>query len=373
MRDAGFDAYRFSISWARVQPEGRGMPNQKGLDFYDRLVDGMLERGLDPFATLYHWELPAPLATLGGWQNRDIAALFGDYTEIVMARIGDRVASAATFNEPWCIAWLSHFLGHHAPGLRDIRAAAHAMHHVLLAHGHSVTVMRTLGIRNIGLVTNFEYAQAADDTEASKAAARLYDGIYNRWFIEAVRQKSYPADVLAGLEAHMPRGWENDLDLIGQDVDWLGINYYTRKLIAADPASSFPSLKEVVGPLPKTQTDWEIYPEGLHHFLTWVNRDHGRGLPIHVTENGMASADTIRHGAVDDAARIAYLDAHLKEVLRAIADGVPVKSYFVWSLLDNYEWALGYDKRFGITHVDFETLERVPKASWHALKDMLDR
>lgn len=373
VRDAGFDAYRFSVSWSRVQPEGRGAANPEGLDFYDRLVDGMLERGLDPFLTLYHWELPAPLATLGGWQNREIADRFADYTEIVMHRLGDRIATAATFNEPWCITWLSHFLGHHAPGLRDIRAAAHSMHHVLLAHGRAVTAMRALGIGNIGLVTNFEYAQPADDSAASKAAARLHDGIYNRWFIQAVRQKSYPQDVLAGLEPHMPPGWEKDFDMIGQEVDWLGINYYTRKLIAADPATAFPSLCEVDGPLPKTQTDWEIYPEGLHHFLTWLHHEHGRGLPIHVTENGMANADTVIGGAINDVERIAYIDAHLKQVLTAIEEGVPVKSYFVWSLLDNYEWALGYDKRFGLVHVDFESFKRSPKASWQALSKVLAR
>ncbi|MFD0915183.1 GH1 family beta-glucosidase [Pseudahrensia aquimaris] len=373
IRDCGLDAYRFSISWARVQPEGRGAANAEGLDFYDRLVDGMLERGLAPYATLYHWDLPAPLATLGGWQNRDIADRFADYTDIVMRRIGDRMAASATFNEPWCIAWLSHFMGHHAPGLRDIRAAAHAMHHVLLAHGKSVKVMRALGMEDVGVVMNFEYAQAADDKPENLARAKLYDGIYNRWFLGGVFKKEYPADVLDGLGPHMPPGWEKDFDTIAAPVDWLGVNYYTRKLIADDGTGIWPALKEVPGPLEKTSVDWEIYPQGLHHFLTWAHREYAGDIPIHVTENGMASWDVVKDGAVNDEQRMRYLDLHLREVLRAIEDGVPVKSYFIWSLMDNYEWSLGYDKRFGLVHVDFDTLERTPKASWHAVKAMLER
>lgn len=373
VRDGNFDAYRFSISWARVQPEGRGPANTEGLDFYDRLVDGMLERDLLPFATLYHWDLPLPLAALGGWQNRDVAGWFADYTDLVMRRIGDRLHASATFNEPWCIAWLSHFEGHHAPGLRDIAATAHAMHHVLLAHGRAVEAMRALGMTNIGVVMNFEYSQPAGDNAEDGAAARLYDGIYNRWFLGGVFHKEYPADVLEGLGPYMPADFEADFSVIARPIDWLGVNYYTRKLIAHDPSSPWPSLRYVSGPLEKTSMGWEIYPEGLYHFLTWVHEVYSRGLPIHVTENGMSGPDDLRGGAVDDRGRTAYLDTHLAQVLRAIAAGVPVQSYFVWSLLDNFEWALGYEKRFGLVHVDFETLERTPKSSWHTLKAALVR
>ncbi|WP_367718203.1 GH1 family beta-glucosidase [Nitratireductor sp. GISD-1A_MAKvit] len=373
VRDAGFDCYRFSTSWSRVLPEGRGPANAEGLDFYDRLVDGMLARGLKPHATLYHWDLPVPLADLGGWRNRDIAGWFADYAEVVMKRIGDRVATAATINEPWCVAWLSHFMGEHAPGMRDIRAAARAMHHVLLAHGRATQAMRALGMDNLGLVANFEYAQAADDSAAAKAAARLYDGIYNRWFLGGVFKRAYPEDVLEGLGPHMPEDFENDFDIIGTTVDWLGINYYTRKLIASDGSTQFPALKEVEGPLPKTQMGWEIYPEGLHHFITWVQKNYTGELPIYVTENGMASHDEAAGGAVYDPARIDFLNRHLHAVRHAIAEGAPVKGYIVWSLLDNYEWAFGYEKRFGLVHVDFETLERTPKTSWHALQRALRR
>ncbi len=368
VRDAGLDAYRFSMSWARVVPDGRGAPNLEALDFYDRLVDGMLERGLQPWATLYHWELPVPLADLGGWRNRDIAGWFANYVAIVMGKVGDRIHAAAPINEPWCVAWLSHFLGLHAPGLRDIRAAARAMHHVLLAHGRAIETMRGLGIGNLGAVMNFELAAPADDGPEAAQAARLYDGIYNRWFVGGIFDRAYPEDVLAGLEPHMPEGWQDDFDIIAQPVDWLGINYYTRKLIAADPGSPWPALREVPGPLPKTDMDWEIHPEGLHHFLTWLDRAAARGKPIFVTENGMASGEPKA-----DASRIAYIEAHLAQARRAIADGVPLKGYFIWSLLDNYEWSLGYDKRFGLVHVDFDTLERTPKASWHALRAALAR
>ncbi len=371
IRDAGLDAYRFSTSWARVVPEGRGQPNAQGLDYYDRLVDGMLERGIKPFATLYHWELPQPLADLGGWRNRDIANWFADFTTVIMGRIGDRVHAAAPINEPWCVAWLSHFMGHHAPGMRDIRATARAMHHVLLAHGRAIQAMRALGMSNLGAVMNFEYAAPADDSPQAARLARIYDGFYNQWFLSGVRHKRYPQIVLEGLEPHMPAGWQDDFDVIGTPVDWLGINYYTRKLIGPDDTGLWPGLTEVEGPLPKTAMEWEVYPDGLHHFLTWVNAEYADGLPIYVTENGMASYDTVQGGACDDPARIDYLNKHTDAVRRAIAEGVPVKGYFIWSLMDNYEWALGYDKRFGLIHVDFDTLERTPKASWHALQKAL--
>lgn len=371
IRDAGLDMYRFSTSWARVLPNGMGQVNETGLDFYDRLVDGILERGLEPHATLYHWDLPVKLADLGGWRNRSIADWFADYAEVVMRRIGDRIASAATINEPWCVAWLSHFMGHHAPGLRDIRAAAHAMHHVLLAHGKATKRMRALGVKNLGLVTNFEYSEPADDSPKSIAAAKRYDGIYNRWFLEAVFKQQYPQDVLEGLGPHMPERFEDDFPTIAEPVDWLGINYYTRKLIADDGTGQFPALKEVEGPLPKTLMDWEIYPEGLYHFITWAHENYTQGLPMMITENGMASRDEKQAGKVEDPARSSYLSAHLEQVKRALSAGVPLQGYMIWSLLDNYEWALGYEKRFGLVHVDFKSLERTPKQSWFELQKSL--
>ena len=366
--NAGFDCYRFSTSWARVLPEGRGTPNPEGLDFYDRLTDAMLERGLKPCVTLYHWELPQALADMGGWRNGDIAKWFGDYTHVIMSRIGDRMYSAAPINEPWCVGWLSHFLGHHAPGLRDIRATARAMHHVMVAHGTAIQVMRGLGMDNLGGVFNLEWATPADNSDAAKLAAERYDAIYNGFFLGGAFQGRYPDLALEGLEPHLPQGWLDDFATITAPVDWCGINYYTRKLIAPE-AGPWPQYAEVDGPLPKTQMDWEIYPQGLYDFLIRTARDYTGDLPLIVTENGMANADVVAAGGgVDDPARIAFVDAHLDAVRRAIADGAPVQGYFLWSLLDNYEWALGYEKRFGLIHVDFDTLARTPKASYHALK-----
>ncbi len=373
MQAAGFDAYRFSTSWARVLPEGRGPVNHEGLDFYDRLVDAMLERGLRPFQTLYHWDLPSALADKGGWANRDTALAFADYAEVISGRIGDRVESTATINEPWCVAWLSHFLGHHAPGLRDIRAAARAMHHILLAHGAAVERLRDIGRDNLGIVLNFEHAVPADDSAASAAAADLQDGIYNRWFIEAIARGSYPDRVLDGLAPHMPEAWQDDMALISQPIDWLGVNYYTRSLLRADDSQPWPGIAPVPGPLPKSQMGWEIYPDGLREILARMARDYVGDLPIYVTENGMAWDDRVADGAVSDPERLAFIRAHMDATRDAIAAGANVKGFFYWSLLDNYEWTFGYEKRFGLIHVDFETLKRTPKTSYEALRAALSR
>lgn len=368
IRDGGFDAYRFSTSWARVMPDGTGQVNSEGLDYYDRLVDGMLERGIDPYLTLYHWELPAALAVKGGWQNRDVAKWFAEYTEVLMKRLGDRVKAVATINEPWCVAWLSHFMGLHAPGLRDIKATAHAMHHVLLAHGTAVQAMRAQGMGNIGLVTNFEWAMPGDDTAEAKNLTDLYFGIYNRWFVEAAFKGTYPENVLDGLGPYMPSGWEDDMTTISSPVDFLGVNYYTCRRVVEAKESQWPHFSDKPGNLKKTAMDWEIMPDGLYNILTWLRENYTGDTPIYITENGLASYDTIENGAVFDPDRVEYLDQHMDAVKRAIADGVPVKGYFAWSLLDNFEWALGYDKRFGMVHVDFDTLKRTPKASYHEMK-----
>lgn len=373
IRDANLDAYRFSASWARVLPEGRGTPNPEGLDFYDRLVDGMLERGLKPALTLYHWELPSALADLGGWRNRDIAGWFADYTDVLMRRLGDRTWSVAPINEPWCVAWLSHFMGVHAPGVRDIRAAARAMHHVLLAHGRAIQTMRGLGVQNLGAVCNLEWADPVDDTPEAAAAAARYDAIYNRWFLGGIFNGAYPEQALEGLAPHLPQGWQDDMETISTPVDWCGLNYYTRKLIGPDPGP-WPHYAEIDGPLPKTQMGWEIYPQGLEKFLLRCEAEYSRGLPIYITENGMASAEVpVVEGTVDDPERVDYLALHLAAAQRALAQGVNLKGYFIWSMLDNYEWSLGYEKRFGLVHVDFDSLQRSPKASYHALARALAR
>ena len=359
----GADVYRFSTSWARVLPDGRGTPNPEGLDFYERLVDSCLERGIKPLLTLYHWELPAALADLGGWTNADIPEWFADYAQVVMARIGDRVWSTATLNELWCISWNAHFLGRHAPGLRDIRATARAMHHVLKAHGRGVEALRAMGIGKLGAVTNLDWVMTANDSPAAQLAADRYEAIFNHWFLGAMFKGRYPALALEGLEPHLPEGWQDDFATIGAPVDWLGINYYSRKLMDHDDGS-WPHYIDRPGPLEKTSMGWEVYPEGLEHILKWVAKTYTGDLPLHITENGMSASDTVDR---PDEQRIAYIEMHLNACRRAIADGVPLKGYYTWSLMDNYEWARGYEKRFGLVHVDFDTLARTPKASYEAL------
>ncbi len=370
---AHMDAWRFSTNWARVMPDGVTV-NPAGLDFYDRLVDGMVERGLKPFLTLYHWDLPSALADHGGWANRDTCQRFADYAEVVARRIGDRMATIATINEPWCVAWLSHFIGAHAPGLRDIRAAARAMHHVLVAHGLAVDRMRATGVTApLGIVLNFDHAASASDAPGDLRAAAVQDAIFNRWFIEGITLQSYPAEVMEGLAPHLPAGWQADMPLIGQRLDWLGVNYYTRHIYADAPGTPWPATREIAGPLPKTQMGWEIYPEGLSDFLIRLARDHVGDLPIYITENGMANDDHAEGGAVDDPVREDFIFRHLAAVREALAAGANVRGFFYWSLLDNYEWALGYERRFGLVHVDYASLKRTPKSSYHALARALAR
>ena len=371
LKNAGMDAYRFSTSWARIMPEGRGTVNQEGLDFYDRLVDEMLARGLKPFQTLYHWEMPSALADLGGWTNPDIAEYFADFTEVITDRIGDRVHAIATLNEPWCVAYLSHFLGHHAPGIRDIRATSRAMHHVMKAHGKSMTRLRELGQQNCGIVLNFDRTQPQDQSEEAIRASSVSDAIFNRWFIEAICKGSYPTEALEGFEPHMPANWQDDMEEISQPIDWLGVNYYTRHKVTEDRSLVWPHVASEEGPGEKTQMGWEIHPDGLEYFLTWLAENYVGDLPLYVTENGMAWDDKVENGAVHDPVRSDFIDDHMGATRKAIDRGANVEGFFYWSLLDNYEWAFGYEKRFGIVHVDFETLIRTPKASYHELKRAL--
>lgn len=370
IKSGGFDAYRFSTSWARVMPDGETV-NPEGLDYYDRLVDAICERGLKPNLTLYHWDLPSALADMGGWANRETPLRFAELTRTVIDRIGDRVERVATLNEPWCVAWLSHFLGAHAPGLRDIRAAMRAMHHVQLAHGKALEVLRDQGQKNLGIVLNLGHGEPASDSDADIAATQTFDAIQTRWFLDSLFKGHYPEDMIASVGQHLPEGYQDDMAVISQPMDWLGINYYTRALVQAVPDMPWPQMHEVEGPLPKTQMGWEIYPEGLELLLKRVHAEYTGDLPLMVTENGMANDDKVQDGRCDDPVRVKYFDDHLQAVLRCIADGVPMQGYFGWSLLDNFEWALGYEKRFGLVHVDYETQKRTPKASFNAFRKAL--
>ena len=361
IKEAGFDDYRFSFSWPRLLPEVNGQVNPEGLAFYDRLIDEMLARQIRPFATLYHWDLPQRHALKGGWQNRDTAHYFADYTDLIMRHFGDRLHAVAPVNEPWCVSFLSHYWGHHAPGLTDLSATAKSMHMIQLAHGLSVQVMREAGQSNIGCVLNKEYAVPVDDSDLAAEKSHLFDDIYNRWFEESCFKARYPAEVLSLFEGHMPEGYEEDMAVIASPLDWVGVNYYTRSVIAPDPAEPVLGFQCIRGDLPKTDMGWEIEPKGLSFFIERLASDYAPGLPIYITENGMANADSCVNDEVDDQARIDYFTSHLSEIAYLRDEGVNVQGYFAWSLLDNYEWAFGYDKRFGIVHVDFETQKRTPK------------
>ena len=370
---AGFKAYRFSFSWPRLLPEQDTEANADGISFYDRLIDGMLERGLQPFATLYHWDLPSRHAEAGGWTNRQTALRFADYTDLIIRNYGDRLETVAPVNEPWCVSWLSHYWGAHAPGFRDISATARAMHYIQLAHGLSIEVMRGHGQKNLGCVLNKEFGSPADETPETRRLTHLFDGIYNRWFEESIFKGRYPDDVLAVLAQHMPDNYPQDMAVISQPLDWVGVNYYTRCVIAPDKNEPHLGFKCTRGDLPKTDIGWEVFPEGLAFFVNRLSTDYAPGLPIYITENGMANKDALHGGQVTDTERLSYFDQHLAQIVTLTEQGRPVKGYFAWSLLDNYEWAFGYDKRFGLVHVDFETQKRTPKASYFCWKDSLKR
>lgn len=364
IRDGGFDAYRFSFAWPRLIPEGTGALNPAGLDYYDRLIDGMLARGIKPYATLYHWDLPSTLQDRGGWMNRDIASWFADYAALVAQKFGDRLAATATINEPWCVAFLSHYLGVHAPGYRDIRATARAMHHVLLAHGAGIDALRANGARNLGIVLNLEKSEPHSDSDADRAAAGFGDALFNRWYLGGVLKGQYPEEALQFLDGHLPSGYERDMEIISRPLDWLGINYYTRGLYRSTGNPAQP-VEQVKGELEKTESGWEIYPSGLTDLLVRVSGEYTK-IPLYITENGMAEVE-----GADDPRRVKYYEEHLQAVLAAQAQGADIRGYFAWSLLDNYEWAEGYEKRFGLVHVDYATQERTPKASYRAFQGLL--
>ncbi|HEX7001815.1 MAG TPA: GH1 family beta-glucosidase [Trueperaceae bacterium] len=363
----GLDAYRFSIAWPRVQPGGRGRVNPAGLDYYERLVDGLLRRGLKPYATLYHWDLPLSLQEDGGWVDRDTSYAFADYAQAVAARLGDRVESYATLNEPWCSAFLGHGTGEHAPGERDPDRAQAAVHNLLLGHGLAMERLRAEAPRSaLGIVLNFTPAYPADPEEpADVEAARRHDVANHQIFLGPLFRGAYPEEVEdrpASAAAHVQNG---DLSVISAGMDYLGVNYYTRALVRHDPASPWPHAgwAEAAG-RPKTDMGWEVFPAGLQELLVRLARE--TRLPLYVTENGAGfdePAAVPDRGALDDTRRWDYLASHLAAVERAKDAGADVRGYFAWSLLDNFEWARGYTKRFGLVHVDFETQTRTPKLS----------
>jgi beta-glucosidase len=382
MKGMGLNAYRFSIAWPRVQPLGRGAVNAAGLDFYDRLVDGLLEAGLSPMATLYHWDLPQALQDRGGWGSRDTASAFVDYAEAVSMRLGDRVRQWVTHNEPWCIATLGHEQGAHAPGLRDPALALRAAHHVLLSHGQAVPVLRRNAPKaEVGIVLIASHVEPATPSEADGDAARWFDGFFNRWYLDPVFRGTYPADAIEDRvrRGHLPPGElpfvrPGDLAAIAAPLDFLGVNYYSRNVLsgAAGPAGE-PAPRTVPMAPPEALTDmgWEVWPQGLEDVLRRLHRDY-QPARIYVTENGAAYADGPNgDGRVHDARRRTFIDGHLRALRRALAAGVPVAGYFHWSLLDNFEWGHGFTKRFGLVHVDYATQRRTLKDSAQYYRDVV--
>jgi beta-glucosidase len=364
-RELGLDAYRFSIAWPRIVPEGRGRINAAGLDYYDRLVDELLAAGIAPYPTLYHWDLPQALEARGGWPLRATAEAFAEYVEVVARRLGDRVGHWLTQNEPWVIAWLGYGNGVHAPGRRSEADAVAAAHHVLLSHGLALEVLRREApASRVGLAVDLIPMHALTDSGADIAAAHAEDVVRNRWILDPLLLGAYPDEGLARFGAFLPPAATDDLQLISAPLDFLGVNYYRRNVVHADVGVVSPEGREY------TATGWEVGPEFLHELLVRL-RDEYDVPPLLVTENGAAFPDTVVDGRVDDPRRAAYLESHVEAVADALADGVPVAGYFVWSLLDNFEWAQGYAQRFGLVHVDFETLARIPKTSFYRYRELI--
>ena len=363
MRELGLQAYRFSIAWPRVLPEGTGAINQAGLDFYDRLVDGLLEAGITPFATLYHWDLPQVLQDEGGWANRASADAFANYADIVSRRLGDRVKHWITHNEPWCTAFLGNYLGLHAPGLQQGPALAVA-HHVLLSHGTAVPVLRANSPgADVGITLNFSPAYPASDSAEDQAAAQRYDGFFNRWFLDPLYGRGYPKDMIALYGDMLPQILAGDLEKIAIKTDFLGVNYYNRTVICDDPTAAPLRTGSVRPEGEYTAMDWEVFPDALRALLERLEREYAPGK-LYITENGAAYDDTIApDGGIHDEGRTRYYAGHLAAARAAIGAGVPLVGYFAWSLMDNFEWAEGYNKRFGLVRVDYDTQRRTIKDS----------
>ncbi|MCW2839541.1 MAG: beta-glucosidase [Aeromicrobium sp.] len=371
MTRLGLNAYRFSVAWPRVQPDGAGRGNLPGIGFYDRLVDGLLERGIVPWATLYHWDLPEALEQAGGWPARDTADRFADYTAIIAEALGDRVKHWITLNEPWCAAFLGYASGIHAPGRTDPADAVAASHHLLLGHGLAVQRLRAIvPDAEVGVTVNLYPVTPVDDSGRHDEAVRRVDGLMNRWFLDPLLKGGYPKDVLADLAPVTDAGFilDGDTTTIAQPLDFLGVNYYTRHVVGAGlwPGSADVRFQLENG-LPRTATGWDVDPAGLVDILTQVQRDYP-AIPVYLTENGAAFDDEVVDGIVHDADRISYIEQHLASLVTMRERGMDVRGYFAWSLMDNFEWAEGYDKRFGIVHVDYETQVRTPKdsARWYA-------
>jgi beta-glucosidase len=380
MASLNLSAYRFSISWPRILPQGTGAVNERGLDFYDRLVDALLAHGITPLATLYHWDLPIALQDRGGWVARETAYAFADYAEVVTRRLGDRVHRWITHNEPWCTSYLSYALGLHAPGLRDKQLAVNVGHHVLLSHGLAVPRMRAQlpSQAQVGIALDFYPVYAADDRPETLEAVKRADTFRNRWFLDPVCWGSYPDGLFSDMGVAAPPIQEGDLALISTPIDFLGVNYYSRMLVrdrqdraSGSESSLYGDSYETITRIPGssyTEMGWEIFPEGLANILTRLHREYGVQSLV-VTESGAAFEDHLDgNNRIHDSQRLEYLRAHIQAIAAVREQGVPVDGYCIWSLMDNFEWAEGYRKRFGLIYIDYPTQRRIVKDSgiWYA-------
>jgi beta-glucosidase len=376
----GVGSYRFSIAWPRVLPTGEGRANPAGLDFYDALVDGLLSAGIQPFVTLNHWDIPQALQDKGGWTSRDTGERFLEFADAASRRLGDRVRHWVTHNEPWCIANLGYQEGAHAPGLRDPGASLRVAHHLLLSHGRAVVVLRhNAPGAQVGIALILTDVHAASDRDEDRDAARQLDGSFNRWYLDPLYRGRYPEDAVADrvrlghlASAELPFVRPGDLESIATPTDFLGVNYYSRAVVRAGPAGA-PVAVQVVPDAELTAMGWEVYPQGLRGLLARVHHDYAPAR-IHVTENGAAFADGPGpSGHVADPRRVHFLRGHVEAARGAMADGVPLRGYFVWSLMDNFEWAQGLSKRFGLFHVDHATQRRTPRESAFWYRDAISR
>ncbi|MFD3573336.1 GH1 family beta-glucosidase [Streptomyces sp. NPDC058644] len=372
MKQLGTNAYRLSLAWPRVVPGGDGPPNAKGLDFYDQLIDGLLDAGITPSVTLYHWDLPQILQDRGGWPERETAEHFAAYASLAAERFGDRVTQWATLNEPLCSAWIGHLEGRMAPGLTDLTAAVRASYHLLLGHGLATQAIRAAAPgAQIGIVNNLSTVEPASDRPEDVAAARRVDGHTNRWWLDPVHGRGFPADMQEVYGVELPER-SGDLATIAQPLDWLGLNYYFPAVVSDDPAGPAPYAHQVRREgVPRTGMDWEIDASGIETLLLRLTNEYG-ARKLYVTENGSSYPDVVRPaGTVDDPERTDYLIRHLAACASAARKGAPLAGYYAWSLLDNFEWAYGYDKRFGLVHVDYETQRRTVKGSGLRYADII--
>ena len=371
MKWLGVGAYHFSIAWPRVIPTGSGPLNKVGMDFYDRLIDGALERGITPWPTLYHWDLPQALQDKGGWNNRECAHWFAEYSYLMAEAFSDRVKNWVTINEPFCSAWLGHLYGVMAPGIKDLQTGINASHHLLLGHGLAVRAIREAASDvKVGITLNFTPAITLGDSEEDQRAVQLADGFDNRWFGDPVFKASYPQDLVSAFNKEVPIH-AGDMQIISTPVDFLGLNYYFRQTVAYDPSAQPLPYKQVTAPnVERTGMGWEVHAQTFTELLTRINKDYAP-KEIFITENGSAWDDEVVNGKVDDPNRVRYLERHIDAMFDAKKQGVPISGYFAWSLMDNYEWAYGYAKRFGLIYVDYPTQQRIPKTSAYYYRERI--